>query len=208
MANDCSNWIQIKGDKDLIKLFIDSYLVKNERGDYGLDFNHITPIPKDCDNDYVFRIDNWGDKWDGTNGEVYLYSDDEICISVDTAWSPCEPIVKKLISLCPALYFYHEYYEPGCGFVGWIEHQDYEGPDDYEQVDYTHSDGVDYWWTIFQKEFESYDWLSEIIDDALEYEEITKEDHEELRSIFDQEYFGTDEEYLLIQLCCEKGVLQ
>lgn len=208
MANDCNNWINIKGEKDLIQLFADSYFVKNDNGSYTLDFNYITPIPKDCKNDYTFRIDNWGNKWDGTNGEIYFYSEEEISISVDTAWSPCEPIVKKLISLCPALYFYHEYYEPGCGFVGWIEHQDYEGPDDYEQVDYASSDGFNYWLAVFQKEFESLDWLSEIIDDALEYEEITKEDHEELRSILDAVPFTNTEERLLIELCCEKGVLQ
>ena len=212
MANECMNYITIKGDNDLLQLFADSYLKKKDDGNYSLDFNIIAPIPKDCENDYEFRINNWGNKWDGTHGYVTFYQDDkyignEIFIDVSTAWSPCEPITYKLISLCPGLYFHHEYYEGGDGFVGWIEHHPDERPDEYEEVNYTYNDGIDYWWTVFNKEFESYDWLSDYINECLDDETITKEEHEELRSILDAPIFGNDEEYLLIEMCCEKGVL-
>jgi hypothetical protein len=77
MANECANYITIKGEKDLLQLFADSYLDKLENGDYGLNFNIIAPIPDDCENDYDFVINNWGNKWDGTNGYV-SFGDNEM----------------------------------------------------------------------------------------------------------------------------------
>ena len=175
MANECMNYITIKGDKDLLQIFADSYLKKEDDGDYGLDFNIIAPIPKDCENDYTFRIDNWGNKWDGTNGYVEVY-DDEIYIDVSTAWGPCDKITYKLISLCPALYFYHEYYESGDGFIGWIEHHSDEGPDDYEDIFFDVSqDPYHYWFWMFEKEFETFDWLYDHLNWLAEDEEISKE---------------------------------
>lgn len=175
MANECMNYITIRGEKDLIQLFADSYLKKEDNGDYGLDFNIIAPIPKNCENDYTFRIDNWGNKWDGTHAYVQFY-DYEIYIDVSTAWGPCDKITYKLISLCPGLYFYHEYYESGEGFVGWIEHHPDEGPDDYEDVYYDVSqDSYHYWFWMFEKEFENFDWLYDHLDWLLEDEEISKE---------------------------------
>jgi hypothetical protein len=181
MANECMNYISIKGDNELLKVFADSYLKKEDNGDYGLDFNIIAPIPKNCENDYTFRIDNWGNKWDGTHGYVEFYQDDkyiesEIFIDVSTAWGPCDKITYKLISLCPGLYFYHEYYEGGEGFAGWIEHHPDEGPDDYEDVYYNVSqDSYHYWYWMFEKEFENFDWLYDHLDWLLEDEEISKE---------------------------------
>ena len=176
MANECMNYITIRGDKDLLQIFADSYLDKLENGNYGLDFNIIAPIPDDCENDYTFRIDNWGNKWDGTNGDVQFWNDNEIYIDVSTAWGPCDKITYKLISLCPGLYFYHEYYEGGDGFVGWIEHHPDEGPDDYDDVYFDVSqDAFHYWFWMFEKEFENFDWLYDHLDWMLEDEEISKE---------------------------------
>ena len=176
MANVCLNYITIKGDSDLLKIFADSYLKKEDNGNYGLDFNIIAPIPEDCENDYIFRIDNWGNKWDGTDGSVEFWPDDEIFIDVYTAWGPCDKITYKLISLCPGLYFHHEYYEGGEGFIGWIEHHPDEGPDDYEDVCYNSSqDANNYWFWVFEKEFETFDWLYDHLDWMLEDKEISKE---------------------------------
>ena len=202
MANECSNYITIRGEKDLLQIFVDSYLNKLENGNYGLDFNIIAPIPDNCENDYEFRINNWGNKWDGTNGEIDFYGD-EIFISVETAWSPCEPITKKLISLCPGLYIYHEYYEPGCGFIGWIEHQDYEGPEDFEQIDYNYNDKENYWFAILNKGYETIDWLYECVNDAYEDEELDKEDRDLIIKMIEDD----EDLKLIVDICIEKGVL-
>ena len=204
MANECSNYITIKGDKDLIQLFKDSYLIKKDNGSYELDFNYITPIPDNCENDYVFRIDNWGNKWDGTNAYVDFYNDTEIFISVETAWNPCEPITKKLISLCPGLYFCHEYYEPGCGFIGWIEHQEGDNGEDFEQVDYNHYDKENYWFAVFDKEYESFDWLYDHILEMFDDEELNEDNTDLLIGMIDND----EDLRIIIDTCIEKGVLQ
>ena len=202
MANECSNYITINGDEELIQLFADSYLVKNDDGDYKLDFNYIIPIPDNCENDYKFKIDNWGNKWDGTNGYVYFYND-EIFISVETAWGPCTPITEKLISLCPGLYFYHEYHEPGCGFIGWIEHKEGDDGKDFEQIDYSYDDKENYWFTKFDKEYESFDWLYERILIMFDDKELSKNDKDLLINMIDN---GEDLR-IIINTCVEKGVL-
>lgn len=203
MANECMNYITIKGDKDLIQLFADSYLKKTEDENYELDFNIIAPIPNDCENDYAFRIENWGNKWDGTNGYVDFWAENEIYIDVSTAWGPCDKITYKLISLCPGLYFYHEYYESGEGFIGWIEHQPDEGPDDYEDVFYNVSyDAYNYWYFMFEKEYENYDWLSEHVDDCVDENIITEEEGNIIQSMI--EHSSLED---LIRYCIEKEVL-
>lgn len=204
MANECMNYITIKGDNELLKLFADSYLKKEDDEKYGLDFNIIAPIPKNCENDYTFRIDNWGNKWDGTHGYVDFWSDNEIFIDVSTAWGPCDKITYKLISLCPSLYFYHEYYESGEGFVGWIEHHPDEGPDDYEEVCYNVSqDAYNYWFWMFEKEFENFDWLYDHLDWLFEDEEISKEVCDTGRKMIDD---GESVESI-VNYCIAEGVL-
>ena len=203
MANECMNYITIKGDKELLQIFADSYFVKKD-DHYYLDFNVIAPIPKDCENDYDYRIYNWGNKWDGTHGDITFWGEDEIFIDVTTAWSPCEPITTKLISLCPGLYIYHEYYEGGMGFIGWIEHHPNEGPDEYEQVDYSIDDDPEkYWFWMFEKEFETLDWLYEVVSDCAADEEISEEDENIIHSML--EHNSIEE---IVEYCVEKGVLR
>ncbi len=204
MANECINYITVKGDKDLVQLFADSYLKKDEQGDYVLDFNIIAPIPDDCENDYEFRIKNWGNKWDGTHGQVTFWTDDEIFIDVTTAWSPCEPITHKLIELCPALYFYHEYYEGGEGYIGWIEHLEDDPPDEYTDVCYySYSDPHGYWFNVFDKEYEDFTWLSEYIDDMVADGELDEEQAYGLQEMIDND---TPLE-ILIAACIDDEVL-
>lgn len=204
MANECLNYITIKGDNDLLKIFADSYLKKEDNGNYSLDFNIIAPVPEDCENDYIFRIDNWGNKWDGTHGSVEFWSDDEIFIDVSTAWGPCDKITYKLISLCPGLYFYHEYYEGGEGFIGWIEHHPDEGPDDYEDVYYNSSqDANNYWFWVFEKEFETIDWVYDHLDWMFEDEKISKEVYETGQKMIENGASVTS----IVNYCVAEGVL-
>ena len=209
MANECMNYITIKGNRELLQIFADSYLVKKENGEYGLDFNVIEPIPKDiAGDDYHWRIVNWGNKWDGTNGYVALYfnSEDEaeIYIDVATAWSPCEPIVYTLISLCPGLYFHHEYYEPGEGYVGYIEHNANEDPEDAENVHYHSSyDPIGYWCYVFKEEHESFDWLTDYIEEQFDYKEITEEQRNHLFNIINENYPIEQ----IVQDCIEFNIL-
>ena len=202
MANECMNYIRFTGNKEEINLFKESYLVYNEKVEYyELNFNHITPIPDNCD-DYNFRIENWGNKWDGTNAYVEIY-DDEVYIDVSTAWGPCSPIVDKLIRLCPGLEVDYKYYEPGMGFVGYRYHIIDEDPDDDEQDEIlADNDPYGYWIHMFGEEYETYDWLVDHINDMKEDGDLTQEIADELLKLIDD---GNDAH--IVERCLEEGVL-
>ena len=203
MANECMNYIKLTGRPEDIALFKDSYLVYNEKiEDYELDFNYITPIPIGCQDDYNFRIENWGNKWDGTEAYVGAY-DNEIYIDVATAWSPCIPIVDKLIRLCPGLEVDYKYYEPGNAFLGWRYHVAYEDPDEDEAEEIiVENDPYGYWTHMFIEEYETYDWLEEHIKDMGENGDLTEDVVDELLRLIDE---GNDA--FIVERCLEEGVL-
>ena len=209
MANECSNYIKISGPPELLEVFAESYLVLKEKDTteeyFELDFNYIIPIPEDCNEDYSFRIQHWGNKWDGTNGTVYYERGDTIIdISVETAWSPCTPITERLIELCPGLNFYHEYFEPGCAFAGYLEHTSGDDPEDYIQIEYdTSMNPREYWIFVFDREFESLDWLYDYISDEIDSENLSEEDGKSLLKDIDNDIPLE----LLVDRCMEKGVL-
>ena len=202
MANECMNYIKFTGDPILIQSFKESYLVYNENVEYyELNFNYITPIPDNC-NDYNFRIENWGNKWDGTNAYVEIY-DDEVYIDVATAWGPCSPIVDKLIRLCPGLEVDYKYYEPGYAFLGWRYHIPDEDPDDDEQDEILEgNDPYGYWTHMFMEEYETYDWLYDHINDMEKDNELSKEIADELKSLIDDK-----NDAHIVERCLEEGVL-
>ena len=202
MANECMNYIRFTGNKEEINLFKESYLVYNENVDYyELNFNHISPIPDNC-NDYEFRIEHWGNKWDGTNAYVEVY-DDEVFLEVATAWGPCSPIVDKLVRLCPGLEIDYKYYEPGCAFLGYRYHVPYENPDEDEMEEITvENDPYGYWIHMFGEEYESYGWLADHINDLKEDGDLTQEIADELLKLIDD---GNDAH--IVERCLEEGVL-
>ena len=182
MANICTNYITITGDSEIINLIAQDYIGYDKNEDsVEFSFNEMIPVPVEYyDDDYYWRIENWGNKWDGSDCYVDI-SDDMISLSIETAWAPCDKWTYKLIELCPGVEIYHEYFEPGEGFIGWIMHYSNEGPEDYEDVCYSYTnDPFNYWVTAFEKEYENFDWLIEHIAWKLDDEEITKEVHDEV----------------------------
>ena len=204
MANECMNYIKFTGSPEEIDLFKESYLVFNkEKDEYELDFNYISPIPTFCTDDYNWRIEHWGNKWNGTDAWVDIH-DDEIYIDVATAWNPCIPIVDKLINLCPGLEVDYKYYESGCAFLGWRYHIAYEDPDDDEQDEILEeNDPYGYWTHMFMEEYESYDWLADHIDDVRDNGDITQEIADELLRLIDDERNDAH----IVERCLEEGVL-
>jgi hypothetical protein len=188
MANVCSNYITIQGSPEIIDIIAQDYIGYNKKAD-EIDFNFgiMSPIPDELlGNDYEWRIENWGTKWDGSFDYYIDISDDEIFMSVETAWNPCDKWTYKLIELCPGVDIYHEYYEGGNAYIGWIQHSENEGPEDYEEVCYNYTiDSYNYWLTVFEKEYESFDWLSEHIDNIFEDEVITKAEADEVLQMID-----------------------
>ena len=74
------------------------------------------------DNWYDWRNHNWGTKWDirGDCGNDII--DDDHCTFIfQTAWSPPEPIVKKLQEMFPKLQIYGGYVGEGFEYAGVFE---------------------------------------------------------------------------------------
>ena len=204
MANICSNLIIIKGDPELIKIVAKDYIGYDEEKDcVEFNFGIMSPIPDDIQDDYSWKITNWGNKWDGSDSWVDI-CDDEIYLSIETAWGPCDKWTYRLIELCPALNIYHEYHEGGECFIGWIRHEENEGPEDFEEVYYSYTnDSYNYWLTVFEKEYETFEWLSEHVEDLFDDESITKEEADEVLQMIDDDRPLE----LLIARCVELDIL-
>jgi hypothetical protein len=88
---------------------------------------------------YNWHCDKWGTKWNSTGASTCepeaILSENltEIVIWFDTAWSPCRPIINKLIEMYPNLKFDYCFFEPGCWFGGRITYSD---DDVYYEEDY------------------------------------------------------------------------
>lgn len=182
MANICMNYIKIQGEPMLIDAIAQDYIGYDKKKDeVHFNFGLMRPIPEELNgDDYSWRITNWGNKWDGSDAYVEVY-DDEIYLTVETAWAPCDEWTYELIRLCPGLNIYHEYQEGGEGFIGWIEHDESQSPDEYDVTDYSiTNDPFAYWVTVFEKEYENFDWLSEHVEDLYDDETITKAEADEI----------------------------
>ena len=186
MANICCNYITITGNPEILDIIAQDYLgYDKEKDSVEFNFGIMSPIPDDIQDDYRWRIENWGNKWDGSDCYTDIY-DDQIYLNIETAWGPCDKWTYKLIELCPGVDIYHEYYEPGEGYIGWISHSGGEDPDDFEDVFYNcSSDAYNYWVTVFEKEYETFDWLSEHVEDLYDDETITKVEADEVLQMID-----------------------
>ena len=135
MPNDCSNELVIKGTKQTLDKICEKH-IKSERYGSSLDFDTILPYPQECkeadrkageeakmesvfsDIGYRWRVDNWGTKWSSYNGDHRFFSDTELYLTFDTAWSPPEPVVIELAKMYPDAEFILDYREEGMNFYG------------------------------------------------------------------------------------------
>ena len=202
MANICCNYIIITGNPEIIDIIAQDYIGYNkEKDSVEFNFGIMSPIPDDIQDDYYWRIENWGNKWDGSDCYIDI-CDDQIHLSIDTAWNPCDKWTYKLIELCPGVNIYHEFYEPGEGYIGWISHDENEEPDEYEDVCYNYShEAYDYWLTVFEKEYETFDWLDERIEEMIDDESITENIAKEIREMIEN---NTPLESLITRLLNEE----
>ncbi len=74
---------------------------------------------------YEERLNKWETKWQpqiSTDVEISHISNNtyQTYYSFDTAWSPCSPLIRKLIQDHPELEFEYSFEEPGCEFKGEI----------------------------------------------------------------------------------------
>jgi hypothetical protein len=118
MANNCSNYIQITGSSENIKKVYDFWkkelVDEYDKINYLTDLSIFTPEEKEKQDVYV----SCGTKW--INTDNLDIDDDFISITCDTAWSPCNPLLKRIAQTFDVK-CENEYNEPGCDFGGKYE---------------------------------------------------------------------------------------
>jgi len=94
---------------------------------------------------YDFCVAEWGTKWDiGDAGGIADYSQNELLVNFDSAWSPPIGAYDKLMELGFEVEAY--YYEPGMGFCGiWQDGSDccYDIPENADDVAKVIPDALD-----------------------------------------------------------------
>ena len=116
MPNWCENTMEVYGDNEDLKSFVDSMVGQ----DSDFDFGKVIPYPEGMDYNlegYDWSKENWGTKWNAQNPTVDL-CDGVVFIEFETAWSPSKPITLALSKKFPTLSFKHHYQEGGNDFSG------------------------------------------------------------------------------------------
>lgn len=133
MPNWCENTITIQGPKALILDIWDKAKRYSEESDVGL-LQAMHPMPAALENDeasrdgglpawYVWRLDNWGCKWDvSVDGLECSVSDDGQRAMIngffDTPWGPPVEALEWFAKAHPEVSIDVGYYEGGMAFAG------------------------------------------------------------------------------------------
>lgn len=202
MPNWCANTITITGDKVNILRIKDMMDSIENKSESNL-FQTLVGIPDYMTESeyqekwYDTNVNNWGTKWDVSYDDACpQFSEEEIVLSPDTAWSP--PIgfgaqLAQLYQVDVELY----YTEPGCDFCGKT-YCDSEGG--ISEEDYSYCEGLfvfdrEYFWTEMESQAEYFILESE---QTLEQflETFPYVDKDELTEFYNEqkEYYGKEAE--------------
>ena len=163
MPNWCSNTITISGSKENICRIKDMMDTIENKSESNL-FQTLVGYPDHMTEGeyqekwYDTNVTNWGTKWDVSyDDSCPQFSEEEIVLSPDTAWSPpigFGTILAKLYQVDVELF----YTEPGCDFCG----KTFCNKDgDVNEEDYSYQEGLfyfdrEYFWTEMESQAEYY----------------------------------------------------
>lgn len=140
MPNWCSNYLQISVEyPSQLEVVIQGITGNKEQ---PFDFNRIIECPEELTESkapntknpsemkakygftdwYEWRVFNWGTKWNASDVELRIESPTNLVITFSTAWSPPEPIIKKIAQLYPFASLLLEWEEEG-GYYGSSEYE-------------------------------------------------------------------------------------
>ena len=147
MPNYCYNSLSIRGSSETLKKICN--LVHGDDNEF--DFEKIIPMPDYIyrgdfgpkeekiygkDNWYDWSCEQWGTKWNSVDAHCEWFCD-TIEFDFQTAWSPCEPIIKELAARFPDTRILYSYFEDGVGFCGKQEFENgrmtYSAEGDYAE---------------------------------------------------------------------------
>lgn len=135
MPNWCDNAIYVTGPQAELDRFhaaakATGTTVEGTPRTSPLSFGSILPMPPEVDPDnpaakdkdawFMWRVTNWGAKWDLAEDDVHeTHGEGESCYRFSTAWSPCVGFVNACAERFPELAFLHVWEESGNGFTGF-----------------------------------------------------------------------------------------
>jgi hypothetical protein len=163
MPNWCSNTITITGSKENIRRIKDMMESIENKSESNL-FQTLVGYPDHMTEGeyqekwYDTNVTNWGTKWDVSYDDSFpQYSDEEIVLSPDTAWSPpigFGTILAKLYQVDVELY----YTEPGCDFCGktFCDKDGGVNEEDYNYLEGLFIFDQEYFWTEMESQAEYY----------------------------------------------------
>jgi hypothetical protein len=161
MPNWCSNTITITGSKENIRRIKDMMESIENKSESNL-FQTLVGYPDHMTEGeyqekwYDTNVTNWGTKWDVSYDDSFpQYSDEEIVLSPDTAWSPpigFGTILAKLYQVDVELY----YTEPGCDFCGktFCDKDGGVNEEDYNYLEGLFIFDQEYFWTEMESQAE------------------------------------------------------
>jgi len=135
MPNHCNNQLTLASGEDILSVLNPYITLKGDDiigcHEYDFDFNKIIPEPKEDDDWYGWRVENWGTKWEGYYGR---FNGDQTEFSFSTAWSPPLPVIKKLAEITGQT-FILGYIEEGMFFCGkYTAGRDFDHDDYYNDI--------------------------------------------------------------------------
>lgn len=117
MPNHITNCLEISHKSKAKMKWLSEKVIHKIEKDHGeteesFDFNVVIPMPKEIDPDkplgaedhkvpnwYDWSIEHWGTKWNAYSFQWHGKADHCIAIQFDTAWSPPEPVLDKLVEM-------------------------------------------------------------------------------------------------------------
>jgi hypothetical protein len=126
MPNWCNNSFSITGNIESIKDLWDTAQTAND-GEFGL-LSAIMPEPKDNEDWYSWRVDNWGTKWEISDEGLEYTDHGDGTASIDgwfdSAWAPPIEAYNTFLDDMDNCSLEASYYEPGMDFGGFYRNGD------------------------------------------------------------------------------------
>ena len=118
MPNWVQNVVKIKSNDKVLLNSVKDFL---SEGDNLFNFSKIIPMPEDEPDWYNWNISNWGTKWNASDAELSVDSNDSvITYCYNTAWAPALPVLVKLTTLYPTISLFTRFVEEQ-GWGGEVE---------------------------------------------------------------------------------------
>jgi hypothetical protein len=132
MPNWCINYLDVNGEKDILKKFIEenrndeddslAQRLDNSDKDYDLSKLSFEKSVSIGEWNYDRAVKEWGCKWDASDVELFFDEESETAQYVfSTPWSPPTEWLKKVGKKYKDLIFKLKSEEPGCDFVYFLE---------------------------------------------------------------------------------------